>query len=124
MSQGLIMMERSMKGAEVTYVESSSTSTQSATSSSRVSNEQLISRQFYQQTTTSSSYTTSLKGIIEKKAIDNNLTFLPVSGKFKDGKQVYVFGKLNIYLEGNVVYVLLNGTWRPSSISEILQNAI
>lgn len=67
---------------------------------------------------------TSFKDIIERKAAENNLMFLPVANKFKEGKQIYRFGNLNIYLEGNVIFMMHNGIWRPTSIAEIVQNSI
>lgn len=125
MSQGLMMMERSMKGVQVSYtqVEASSSATTTpapgTTSQQQMMNEAV--RQLYQQQSTAAS---SFKDIIERKAAEHGLMFLPVVNKFKEGKQIYRFGNLNIYLEGNVVYMLQNGIWRPTSIAEVIQKSI
>jgi tuftelin-interacting protein 11 len=50
--------------------------------------------------------------------------FLPVPNKYKDNKQVYRLGNLNVYIDRNVVFMLQNGTWIPASINEIMQKAI
>lgn len=110
-----------MKGAQVSYTHVEPSTTQRPQPSTT---EQAASRLYQQQQQQTSSFSTSLKDILERKASENNLMFLPVPNKFKEGKQVYRFGNLNIYLEGNVVFMLQNGVWRPTSISEIIQNSI
>jgi tuftelin-interacting protein 11 len=65
----------------------------------------------------------SFKDLIEKRAAEMNLLFLPVQNKFKDNKQIYRFGNLNIYIDRNVVFVLQNGNWMPSSINELVKKA-
>lgn len=67
---------------------------------------------------------TSFKDVIERKAAEFNLTFVPVANKFKEGKQIYRFGELSIYLEGSVIFMMQNGSWRPTSIAEIIQKSI
>jgi tuftelin-interacting protein 11 len=66
----------------------------------------------------------TFKDIIEKKAAEHNLLFLPVLNRFKEGKQIYRLGNLNIYIDRNVVFMLQNGGWIPASISEIMQKAL
>lgn len=66
----------------------------------------------------------TFKDMIERKASEKNLLFLPVINKFKEGKQIYKLGNLNIYLDRNVAFMLQNGSWIPASINDIVQKAI
>lgn len=118
MTQGLIMMERSMKGAQVAYTNVETVST--AARSGLNKTEQLIIDATRQQ----AQGTSSFKDIIERKAAENNIMFLPVVNKSVEGKQVYRFGNLNIYLEGSVIYMLQNGSWIPTSIAEVISKSI
>ena len=62
--------------------------------------------------------------MVEKKAAEHNLLFLPVANRFsKEGQQVYRFGNLNVYIEKNVIFMLQNGGWIPTSISELVPKA-
>ena len=60
----------------------------------------------------------------KRKAAENNILFVQVQNRFKEGKQVYRFGNLNVYIDRNVVFMLQNGSWIPASINEILQKAL
>jgi tuftelin-interacting protein 11 len=76
------------------------------------------------QTVSSGSFITKFKDLIEKNASENNIQFLPIPNRFKEGKQIYRFGNLNVYIEGTVIYVSQNGLWSPTSINEIIQKAV
>ena len=68
---------------------------------------------------------TSFKDVIEKKAAEHNLMFLPVPNRFsKEGQQVYRFGNLNVFIEKNVAFMLMNGAWVPTSVNELVQKAL
>ena len=62
----------------------------------------------------------SFKDIIQQKAIEYNLVFLPIMNRIVEGKQVYRFGDFDIYLEKNVAFLMENGLFRPVSIKELL----
>ena len=66
----------------------------------------------------------SFKDIIQKKASEYNLVFMPIMNRIIEGKQVYRFGNLNIYLDKNVAFMMENGIFRPTSIKELLEKAI
>jgi hypothetical protein len=67
---------------------------------------------------------TSFKNMIEKKAAEHNLLFLPQPNRFQEGKQIYRLGNINLYFDRNVIFYLSNGIWTPTSINEIINNAI
>jgi len=72
----------------------------------------------------STAQVTSFKDMVEKKAAEHNLLFLPVANRLsKSGQQVYRFGNLNVFIEKNVVFMLLNGNWVPTSLNEIVAKA-
>lgn len=124
MTHGLIMMDRSMKGAQVAYTPDVLKPVAAAASSA--ANEQLISesaRQMQLQQQAQAAATTSFKDVIERKAAENNLMFLPIANKFKEGKQIFRFGDFSIYLEGNVIFMFQNGIWRPTSIAELVDKS-
>ncbi|GAB1606956.1 tuftelin-interacting protein 11-like [Argonauta hians] len=66
------------------------------------------------------SYPSSFKELVEKMAIDHNLVFIPIAGKSHEGKQVYRFGSVLMYLDRNVVFVLDNQNWIPVSLSSLV----
>lgn len=42
------------------------------------------------------------------------------SNSSMDGKPIYIFGNSQIYLDSNVIFVLMNGVWEPISLSELI----
>lgn len=117
LSQGLLMMDRSMHGGQVAYT----TSPIETNKKPMPNTEQLMNEARQLQIGANIS---TFKDIIERKAAEHNLVFLPVINKFKEGKQIYRFGNLNIYIDRNVIFLLQNGNWNPASMSEILQKAV
>lgn len=124
-SQGLIMIDRSVSGAQVTYTHVESTATASQAKSAPMSleptNEGLKAKGVQ---LTSKPSVSRFKDLIERRAGEHNLLFLPVLNRFKEGKQVYRFGNLNIYFENNVLFMLQNGNWVPTSMDVIVQKAL
>ena len=56
-------------------------------------------------------------------AEDRGMLMLPKAGKQQNGKQVYSFGKVSIYLDNRIVYALVGGEWKPLAIDELLEKA-
>ncbi|XP_071087454.1 tuftelin-interacting protein 11-like [Haliotis cracherodii] len=69
---------------------------------------------------------TSFKDLLERKANDNNILFMPIAGKSHEGHQVYRFGNLQIYLDRSVVFMYTGNTqsWVPVSLQHLIDNAI
>ncbi|EDO26897.1 predicted protein [Nematostella vectensis] len=63
----------------------------------------------------------NFKDLIQKMAEENNIVFTP--NRRQDGKMIYNLGKLSIYIERGVVYTLVQGTWSPVSVQELIMMA-
>ncbi len=66
----------------------------------------------------------SFKDLVEKKAADNNLLFLPIYNRTFEGKQIYQFGNANIYIDKNVLFISENGQWMPLRLNDLVNRAI
>ena len=116
LSQGLMMMNKSANGDVVSYTPQQQTTP--GIIPSQLSSNLLESIQ-----TTSTPSIVNFKDIIEKKAAEHNLLFLPLSNRFYQGKQIYRLGNINVYVDRNVIFHLNNGIWRPSSLDEVIKVA-
>lgn len=71
----------------------------------------------------------SFKDVIHRFAEMNSIEFVPnIKRGVKDGKQIYSFGKLNVYIDGQAIYAFLpdslgGGVWKPISLQEMLEKA-
>ncbi|XP_059152458.1 tuftelin-interacting protein 11-like isoform X2 [Physella acuta] len=64
---------------------------------------------------------TTFKDLVERRAEQEDLLYIPMSGKTQEGKQVYRFGKASIYYDHNVVFMLdANGRWLPTSLNTLV----
>lgn len=50
--------------------------------------------------------------------------FLPMPNRTYEGKQVYQFGKVNIYIDKKVIFIYENGQWIPLRLHELVTKAI
>ena len=66
--------------------------------------------------------TPSFREVVEEFARERGILFQPRMGAkaLKDGKQVFLFGEKPIYIEGDVVYNLQGGNWRPISLDQLM----
>ena len=74
--------------------------------------------------TTGSAVISSFKDLVERKAAEHNLLFLPVLNRTFEGKQVYRFGNLNMYMDKNVVFMFDNGQWIPLRLNDLVSRAV
>lgn len=67
----------------------------------------------------------NFKQLIERKADENGILFMPITNKHHDGKQVYSFGKLKIYMDRSVVFLFnaYKNNWSPISLQALLESA-
>uniref|UniRef100_A0A8R1HS39 Septin and tuftelin-interacting protein 1 homolog n=1 Tax=Caenorhabditis japonica TaxID=281687 RepID=A0A8R1HS39_CAEJA len=67
----------------------------------------------------------SLKDVIEITANRNGFTYHPQKDRFKDGRQVFWFGAVSIYLDAGMVYVMdpVEFVWRPTGLDELTRMA-
>ncbi|PVD28664.1 hypothetical protein C0Q70_11258 [Pomacea canaliculata] len=66
----------------------------------------------------------NFKDLVEKKAEEENLLFMLLPGKTHEGHQVYRFGKLQVYIDRNVVFMQeANIRWIPVSLQNLIDRA-
>ena len=73
--------------------------------------------------TASTSMPTNFKDALERRAEENNILFVPVPNKTYEAKQVYRFGRVQIYLDRGVVFHFANGIWSPISLNTLVDIA-
>jgi len=65
----------------------------------------------------------SFKELVERRAMESGLVFVPVPNRFQEAKQVYRFGRLLIYLDRSVIFVQREHTWVPLSLQSLVDLA-
>jgi len=67
----------------------------------------------------------SFKQLVARKAEDNGILFMPVPNRYHEGKQIYRFANLTIYLDRAVVFVYNNSNsqWFPTSLPNLVDSA-
>jgi hypothetical protein len=70
-------------------------------------------------------YTPTFREVVEEFAKERGIMFQPRMGakSLKDGKKVFLFGEVPIYMEGDVVYALKDSDWRPLSLEHLSASA-
>lgn len=67
---------------------------------------------------------TTFKELVERRAEEEDMLYLPIAGRSQEGKQVYRFGKAQIYYDVNVVFRQdSSGRWIPTSLSQLVDAA-
>lgn len=66
----------------------------------------------------------SFKDVLVRHAQDNNIVFVPLPGRYHEGKSLFKFGNCTMYLDKNVAYVqVLPNTFNPMSIAKLIEIA-
>ncbi|XP_077493306.1 septin interacting protein 1 isoform X1 [Amblyomma americanum] len=73
--------------------------------------------------TTAANAQMTFKELIEQRAQEKNLLFVPMAHRFQEGKQVYRLGHVMLYLDRNVIFVFNGKTWVPTSLQSLLDMA-
>lgn len=69
-------------------------------------------------------YPTSFRDLVERKAAENNLVFVPVPGRTHEAKQVYRCGSVIMYFDRNVIFMLSeNNQFAPVSLQRLIDVA-
>ncbi|KAI8792094.1 tuftelin-interacting protein 11 [Biomphalaria glabrata] len=64
----------------------------------------------------------TFKDLVERRAEQEDMLYIPISGKSQEGKQVYRFGKASIYYDHNVVFMQdASGRWMPTSLNSLVE---
>uniref|UniRef100_A0A3B4BE34 Tuftelin-interacting protein 11 n=1 Tax=Periophthalmus magnuspinnatus TaxID=409849 RepID=A0A3B4BE34_9GOBI len=66
---------------------------------------------------------TNFKDLVQAKAEENNIVFMPLVAKRHLGKQLYTFGRIVIYIDRGVVFVQGEKTWVPTSLQSLIDMA-
>nr|XP_023692876.1 tuftelin-interacting protein 11 [Paramormyrops kingsleyae]XP_023692878.1 tuftelin-interacting protein 11 [Paramormyrops kingsleyae] len=66
---------------------------------------------------------TNFKDLVQAKAEENNIVFMPLVAKRHEGKQLYTFGRIVIYIDRGVVFVQGEKTWVPTSLQSLIDKA-
>jgi len=121
LTSGLMMMNQSANGQIVSYkaaLQQSAPVPAAPSATKRL----IDSQQGVRMTATPT--VTSFKDIVERKAAESNLLFMPVKNRFVEGKQVYRLGSMNVYVDKNVIFSQHGGQWRPQPLSDVIQQAL
>ena len=65
------------------------------------------------------------KDLIGRRCEEKGLVFRPLPGRFREGKQMYLVGSRQVYLDRNVIFVMEPGTgvWVPTSLNSLIDGA-
>ena len=66
----------------------------------------------------------SLKDIIEQRAEQNSIVFVPILNKMHEGKIVYKLGRVQMYIDRGNIFVYENGLWGVVSLNVLFQKAL
>ncbi|KTF82103.1 hypothetical protein cypCar_00034866 [Cyprinus carpio] len=66
---------------------------------------------------------TNFKDLVQAKAEENGIIFMPLVAKRHMGKQLFTFGRTVIYIERGVVFVQGEKTWVPTSLQSLIDMA-
>lgn len=69
------------------------------------------------------SVSTNFKDLVQAKAEENNIVFMPLVAKRHFGKQLYTFGRIVIYIDRGGVFVQGEKTWVPTSLQSLIDMA-
>ncbi|CAF0769075.1 unnamed protein product [Didymodactylos carnosus] len=117
LTEGLEMIDRSLSHLPSSTVP---TSTQQSKSVDNLDYETLLNRGV---ASSSSPIIHSFKDLVEKKAGEHNILFLPVKNRYYEGKQVYHFGNVKVYIDKKVLFLLENGQWVPTALNSLAKKA-
>ncbi|KAJ8871457.1 hypothetical protein PR048_027774 [Dryococelus australis] len=63
--------------------------------------------------------------LIQKRCEERGILFVPLPNRYRQGKQIYRCGKIQIYIDRSVVFLSENGnTWLPKSLAAVLDMAM
>ncbi|XP_071447563.1 tuftelin-interacting protein 11 [Hetaerina americana] len=73
---------------------------------------------------TASQIPQGFRDLLQKRCEERGIVFMPLANRWREGKQVYRVGKLQVYLDRNVIFMFQNGIWVPSSLGAVLDLAL
>ncbi|CAH1395223.1 unnamed protein product [Nezara viridula] len=74
---------------------------------------------------TASQMIEGFKELVQKRCEERGIVFLPLPNRYREGKQIYRCGLLQIYIDRNVLFYSDNGAnWNPISLQALLDKAV
>lgn len=67
----------------------------------------------------------SFRNMVEMKAAENGILFMPLANRFEDGRQIFKFGQYLIYIDNQVIFYQKfsqgKRIWQPIRIADLVQ---
>ena len=63
------------------------------------------------------------RDLVQKRCEERGIVFMPVANRYQQGKPVYRMGNIQVYVDHNVLFAIINGTWQPTSLSAAIEMA-
>ena len=64
------------------------------------------------------------KDLIGRRCEEKGVVFRPIAGRYREGKQMYLVGTRQVYLDRNVIFVMdKSGVWVPTSLNSLIDGA-
>ncbi|GAB6023942.1 Tuftelin-interacting protein 11 [Chamberlinius hualienensis] len=74
-------------------------------------------------TQSTSNVSMTFKDLVERRAMENGLVFLPIPNRYHEAKQIYRFGNQVICIDRSVIFLQREHTWVPSSLQSLVDIA-
>ena len=78
----------------------------------------------YQASIASQNTSLNFRQLVERKAEENGILFMPIPNRFHEAKQIYKFGKHTIYIDRQVLFIFNYGNWIPTSLQALIDSAL
>ena len=73
---------------------------------------------------TSAQIPQGFKDLIGRRCEEKGVVFRPMPGRYREGKQMYLVGSRQAYLDRNVIFVMNgSGVWVPTSLNSLIDGA-
>uniref|UniRef100_A0A1B6GH69 G-patch domain-containing protein n=2 Tax=Cuerna arida TaxID=1464854 RepID=A0A1B6GH69_9HEMI len=64
------------------------------------------------------------KELVQKRCEERGIVWLPIPNRYREAKQIYRCGTLQVYIDRNVLFVCNSGQWEPTSLTALLDMAV
>jgi tuftelin-interacting protein 11 len=72
---------------------------------------------------TSAAIPQGFKELIGKRCEDRGIVWRPLAGRWREGKQLFLCGQRQVYLDRNVIFMMEGTVWVPCSLNSLLDKA-
>ncbi|CAG2173962.1 unnamed protein product, partial [Oppiella nova] len=64
----------------------------------------------------------NFKQLVERRAEEKGILFIPIANRFHEGKQVFKLGKQLVHIDRQVLFTLNNNKWTPTSLQALIDS--